>query len=61
MNHWLNAARWLLYDLAAVRRDFPDFDVERSYQDHMHAAKPSLSCRFALSASAFAKKGSGAV
>ena len=26
-----------VYDLAAVRRDFPDFDVERSYQDHMHA------------------------
>jgi SAM-dependent methyltransferase len=26
-----------VYDLARVRADFPDFKVERSYQDHMHA------------------------
>jgi SAM-dependent methyltransferase len=26
-----------VYDLATVREDFPDFDIERSYQDHMHA------------------------
>jgi SAM-dependent methyltransferase len=26
-----------VYDLAAVRADFPDFRVERSYQDCMHA------------------------
>jgi SAM-dependent methyltransferase len=26
-----------VYDLAIVREDFPDFEVERSYQDHMHA------------------------
>lgn len=26
-----------VYDLATVRTDFPDFDIERSYQDHMHA------------------------
>ena len=26
-----------VYDLAAVREDFPDFEIERSYQDHMHA------------------------
>jgi SAM-dependent methyltransferase len=26
-----------VYDLAAVRADFPDFLIERSYQDYMHA------------------------
>jgi SAM-dependent methyltransferase len=26
-----------VYDLAAVREDFPDFQIERSYQDFMHA------------------------
>jgi ubiquinone/menaquinone biosynthesis C-methylase UbiE len=26
-----------VYDLATVRADFPDFQVERSYQDFMHA------------------------
>jgi SAM-dependent methyltransferase len=26
-----------VYDLAAVRADFPDFQIERSYQDLMHA------------------------
>lgn len=26
-----------VYDLATVRADFPDFRIERSYQDHMHA------------------------
>lgn len=26
-----------VYDLATVRTDFPDFQVERSYQDNMHA------------------------
>ena len=26
-----------VYDLATVREDFPDFEIERSYQDHMHA------------------------
>jgi ubiquinone/menaquinone biosynthesis C-methylase UbiE len=26
-----------VYDLATVRKDFPDFEIERSYQDHMHA------------------------
>lgn len=26
-----------VYDLATVRADFPDFQIERSYQDHMHA------------------------
>lgn len=26
-----------VYDLAAVRADFPDFEIERSYQDFMHA------------------------
>ena len=26
-----------VYDLAMVRADFPDFRIERSYQDHMHA------------------------
>jgi len=26
-----------VYDLAAVRSDFPDFVIERSYQDFMHA------------------------
>jgi SAM-dependent methyltransferase len=26
-----------VYDLAAVKEDFPAFTVERSYQDHMHA------------------------
>jgi ubiquinone/menaquinone biosynthesis C-methylase UbiE len=26
-----------VYDLAKVRADFPDFLIERSYQDHMHA------------------------
>ena len=26
-----------VYDLAAVRADFPDFRIERSYQDFMHA------------------------
>jgi SAM-dependent methyltransferase len=26
-----------VYDLATVRADFPDFEVERSYQDNMHA------------------------
>jgi SAM-dependent methyltransferase len=26
-----------VYDLATVRADFPDFQVERSYQDNMHA------------------------
>jgi SAM-dependent methyltransferase len=26
-----------VYDLATVRADFPDFELERSYQDHMHA------------------------
>jgi SAM-dependent methyltransferase len=26
-----------VYDLATVRADFPDFDIERSYQDYMHA------------------------
>jgi SAM-dependent methyltransferase len=26
-----------VYDLAEVRRDFPAFEIERSYQDHMHA------------------------
>lgn len=26
-----------VYDLPAIRNDFPDFEIERSYQDHMHA------------------------
>jgi SAM-dependent methyltransferase len=26
-----------VYDLATVREDFPDFQIERSYQDFMHA------------------------
>lgn len=26
-----------VYDLSAVRRDFSDFEIEKSYQDHMHA------------------------
>jgi len=26
-----------VYDLATVREDFPDFEIERSYQDYMHA------------------------
>ncbi len=26
-----------VYDLARVREDFPLFEIERSYQDHMHA------------------------
>jgi len=26
-----------VYDLASVREDFPDFKIERSYQDYMHA------------------------
>jgi SAM-dependent methyltransferase len=26
-----------VYDLCTVNRDFPDFEIEKSYQDHMHA------------------------
>ncbi|HEX8816128.1 MAG TPA: class I SAM-dependent methyltransferase [Terriglobales bacterium] len=26
-----------VYDLDIVRKDFPDFEIERTYQDHMHA------------------------
>jgi len=26
-----------VYDLFTVKRDFPDFEIEKSYQDHMHA------------------------
>jgi SAM-dependent methyltransferase len=33
-----------VYDLAEVRRDFPAFEIERSYQDHMHA--PPLPVRW---------------
>jgi SAM-dependent methyltransferase len=33
-----------VYDLERVRADFPDFEIERSYQDHMHA--PPLPVEF---------------
>jgi hypothetical protein len=31
-----------VYDLAPVREDFPDFQIERSYQDFMHAPPPPI-------------------